>query len=128
MSRKKKKVRNIDCIAYLSTKGELKLTEKKENTQERVIREYAKAHNISIVGVVRRNGLGQADSDCYFESIVNLIRTKRIEGVIVLNMRAVSVDEPDAYLKVGKVKQAGGKIFTVDEGELEMNIKFKEAG
>lgn len=128
MSRRKKIGRKVECIAYLSATGDLRLTEKKENTQERVIREYSKAHNIAIVGVVRRNGLGQADSNHFFEEIVNLIQNKRVEGVIVINMRAISMNEPDAYYKVGKVKEAGGKIFTVDEGELEMNIKFEEAG
>ena len=57
MSRRKKKEPIIEVIAYLSTTGSLWETEKREKNQERYIREYARAHNIEIVGIMRRNGL-----------------------------------------------------------------------
>ena len=38
-------------------------------------------------------------------------------------MMAISLDIPDAYYKVGKIKAAGGTIITVDEGLLGMNVK-----
>lgn len=116
MSKKKKKEPVVEAIAYLSTTGPLWETEKRERNQERYIREYAKAHNVEIVGVMRRNGLGQGDCNQQFEKIAQLIRQKRVEGVIVANMMAVSLDIPDAYYKVGKIKAAGGVIITVDEG------------
>ncbi|MDD4370744.1 MAG: resolvase [Anaerostipes sp.] len=116
MSKKKKKEPVVEAIAYLSTTGPLWETEKRERNQERYIREYAKAHNVEIVGVMRRNGLGQGDCNQQFEKIEQLIRQKRVEGVIVANMMAVSLDIPDAYYKVGKIKAAGGVIITVDEG------------
>ena len=99
MSKKKKKEPVVEAIAYLSTTGPLWETEKRERNQERYIREYAKAHNVEIVGVMRRNGLGQGDCNQQFEK-----------------MMAVSLDIPDAYYKVGKIKAAGGVIITVDEG------------
>ncbi|MCQ4754622.1 resolvase [Enterocloster bolteae] len=124
MSRKKKKyIPAMECVAYLSTTGPLWETEKREQKQERYIREYAKAHNIEVVGIIRRNGLGQGDVNEQFSKITHLIRQKRVEGVIVANMMAIAVDIPDAYYKVGKVKAAGGVIVTVDEGELRMNVK-----
>lgn len=127
MSRKKKTyVEPTECVAYLSTTGPLWETEKREQKQERYIREYAKAHNIEVVGVIRRNGLGQGDSNEQFNKITQLIRQKRVEGVIVANMMAISLDIPDAYYKVGKIKAAGGVIITVDEGSLEMRIKNRE--
>ena len=126
MSRRKKKEPVVEAIAYLSTTGPLWETEKRERNQERYIREYAKAHNVEIVGVMRRNGLGQGDCNQQFEKIAQLIRQKRVEGVIVANMMAVSLDIPDAYYKVGKIKAAGGVIITVDEGSLGMNIKTRE--
>ena len=61
MSRRKKKEPAVEVIAYLSTDGPLWETEKREKKQERYIREYANAHNIEIVGVMHRNGLGQGD-------------------------------------------------------------------
>lgn len=126
MSRRKKKEPLVEVIAYLSTTGSLWETEKREQKQERYIREYAKAHNIDIVDIVRRNGLGQGDVNRQFEKIIHLIRQKRVEGVIVANMMAISTDIPDAYYKVGKVKAAGGVIITVDEGILGMDVKAGE--
>lgn len=126
MSGRKKKEPSVEVIAYLSTTGPFWETEKREQKQERYIREYAKAHNIDIVGIVRRNGLGQSNVNVQFEKITNLIRQKRVEGVIVANMMAISTDIPDAYYKVGKVKAAGGVIVTVDEGILGMDVKTRE--
>ena len=126
MSRRKKKEPSVEVVAYLSTTGPLWETERREQKQERYIREYAKAHNIDIVGIVRRNGLGQSDVNVQFEKITHLIRQKRVEGVIVINMMAISIDIPDAYYKVGKVKAAGGVIVTVDEGILGMDVKTRE--
>lgn len=126
MSRRKKKEPPVEVVAYLSTTGPLWEIEKREQKQERYIRDYAKAHNIDIVGVVRRNGLGQGDVNEQFNKITHLIRQKRVEGIIVVNMMAISTDIPDAYYKVGKVKAAGGVIITVDEGELGMNVKGRE--
>ena len=123
MSRRKKREPVIEVIAYLSTTGPLWETEKREEKQERYIREYARAHNIEIVGIMRRNGLGQGDCNQQFEKIAQLIRQKRVEGVILANMMAISLDIPDAYYKVGKIKAAGGTIITVDEGLLGMNVK-----
>ena len=123
MSKKKKKEPVVEAITYLSTTGPLWETEKRERNQERYIREYAKAHNVEIVGIMRRNGLGQGDCNQQFEKIAQLIRQKRVEGVIVANMMAISLDIPDAYYKVGKIKAAGGTIITVDEGLLGMNVK-----
>ena len=126
MSRRKKKEPSVEVVAYLSTTGPLWETERREQKQERYIREYAKAHNIDIVGIVRRNGLGQSDVNVQFEKITHLIRQKRVEGVIVINMMAISIDISDAYYKVGKVKAAGGVIVTVDEGILGMDVKTRE--
>lgn len=126
MSRRKKKEPPVEVVAYLSTTGPLWEIEKREQKQEKYIREYAKAHNIDIVGIVRRNGLGQGDVNRQFEKITHLISQKRVEGVIVANMMAISTDIPDAYYKVGKVRAAGGVIITVDEGILGMDVKTKE--
>ena len=115
--------RKREFIALLSTTGSLLETEKREEKQERYIRNFVKTQDIEIVGVVRRNGLGQADLNRQFEKIIQMIRQKRAEGVIVVNMMAISTDIPDAYYKVGKIIDAGGIIMTVDEGNLGMSVK-----
>lgn len=123
MAKKKKKELKIECIAYLSTEGDIERAEKYENRQERYIREYAKAHNIDVVGIVRRHAFGMNDVNRQFREMVALIKKNRVDGVIVANMASVSADLEDAYRKVGMIKAAGGYMVTVDEGRLEMEIR-----
>lgn len=126
MSRRKKKEPVVDAIAYLSATGPLWEIEKREQKQERYLKDYAKAHNLDIVGVVHRNGLGQSYVNRQFDNITNLIRQKRVEAVLIVNMMSISKDIPDAYYKIGKILDAGGVIITVDEGKLGMSIKESE--
>ena len=123
MAKKKKKEIHIECIAYLSTEGDVERAEKYENRQERYIREYAKAHNIDVVGIVRRHAFGMNDVNRQFREMAALIKKNRVDGVIVANMASVSADLEDAYRKVGMIKAAGGYMVTVDEGRLEMGIR-----
>ena len=54
--------------------------------------------------------------------VKDMIKKGQVDGIITLNMLAISSDEADAYYKVGKVKAAGGVMVTVDEGRLGMYI------
>jgi len=125
MSKKKKKQQEekITCVAYLSTIGDLYSADRREAKQLRYIREYARAHNIFISRIMHRDVLGQADVNCHFNLMVEMVRKGKVDGIILANMLSVSADVPDAYFRVGKVKAAGGCIVTVDEGRLEMDIK-----
>lgn len=118
----KKKEMKVTCIAYLSTTGELHGVEARERQQFRYISDYAQAHNIEITKVMHRNVLGQASINKHFDQMVNMIKKGQVDGIITLNMLAISSDEADAYYKVGKVKAAGGVMVTVDEGRLGMYI------
>ena len=125
---RKDKQKTLECIAYLAVKCDIQQTEKVErleNRQEQYIRRYAKAHGIKVVGVVHSRGLGQLDINRQFDSMVELIRRGKVDGIIAVNMLALSANLPDAYLKVGKVRSAGGVMVTVDEGCLELNIRRK---
>lgn len=122
MGKRKKKETKIECIAYLSTEGDVEKAEIYENRQERYIREYAKAHNIDIVGIERRHAFGMQDVNRQFHRMASLVANKKVDGVIVTNMAAVSTDLVDAYRKVGMIRAAGGYMVTVDEGRLGMNI------
>ena len=44
---------------------------------------------------------------------------------MVANMEYLALDEEDAYRKVGQVRKVGFRIFSVDDGELKMNIRFR---
>ena len=121
MSKKKCKV--IECIEYLSVDAPLYKVNRLEDKQSRYIREYAKGNYVRIVGTIRRNGFSMNDVNRQWERIAQKIRKKQVDGVIVANMAVISRDLPDAYWKVGKIKEAGGFIVTVDEGRLGMDIK-----
>ena len=72
---------------------------------------------------MRRDVLGQADVNRHYDLMVDMIRKGIVDGIILANMMSVSSSVADAYHKVGKVKDVGGHIVTVDEGRLEMNVK-----
>ena len=116
----------MEVVAYLSTTGPVWETEMREKKQEAYIREYAKANNIDIVGIMHRKGMGQREVNRHFNKIVKLIFQKRVAGVIIVNTSAISPNIPDAYYKIGKIKAVGGVIITVDEGSLGMEVKCVE--
>jgi len=124
MSKKKKVIEDkITCVAYLSTAGDILSAEKREEKQLKYIMEYAKAHNIEIIRVMHRDVLGQAEMNKHFNLMVDMIKCGKVQGIILSNMMAISTNIPDAYFKVGKVRDAGGCVLTVDEGNLFMRIK-----
>lgn len=122
MSRKKKR-KIFDCIEYLSVEAPLEKVDFLEDKQSKYIREYVKNKEYSIVGTERRHGFSQGDVNRQWAAIVKLIRDKRVDGVVVANMAAVSNSVPDAFYKVGQIIDASGIIVTVDEGRLDMNIR-----
>ena len=96
-----------ECIAYLSVEADLNVVDRLEDKQLKYIKEYAKAHNIKVVGVMRRHGFCMNDVFRNFKQIALLIGKKRVQGVIVAGMKYVSSDIEDAYSKIGMVKAAG---------------------
>lgn len=123
MSKSKKDIKPVRCIAYLSVFGHDRYVEDYEKKQLKKIKEYAKAHNIEIIRVYHKDVLGQGDVNEHFAGIVRRIENGLADGVIVINMRAISPVIVSAYTKVGMVKAAGGRIFTVMEGELVLNLR-----
>lgn len=120
-----KKNRTIKVIAYLSVVNATeKNVEWKEDKQLRYIREYAKAHCIRIVKILRRNILGKNVRDAQFRKMIGAIECGMVDGIIVCKMVLISDTVVDAYKKVGDVVQAGGHMITVDEGELNLPLKM----
>ena len=118
---KKRKI--YDCIEYLSVDAPLEKVDRLEDKQSKYIREYVRNKEYRIVGTMRRHGFSQSDIKRQWNKIANMIRKKQIDGVVIANMEAVSVNVPDAFYKVGQIIDAGGIVVTVDEGRLEMNIR-----
>ena len=119
----RRKIKKMDCIEYLSVQAPLEKVNMLEDKQSRYIHDFVKRSEFHIVGKIRRNGFSQRDVDRQWMQIVNMIRKKKISGVVVANMAAVSSSLADAYYKVGLIIEAGGVVATVDEGRLDMHIK-----
>ncbi len=119
--RKKRKM--VDCVEYLSVDAPLDRVERLEDKQQKYIREYVRNKEYRIVGTIRRHGFSMNDVNRQWKQIACMIRKKQVQGVVIANMAAVSMDLPDAYAKVGQIVAAGGIVVTVDEGPLRMGIK-----
>lgn len=120
---KKSKDELVECIAYLSVDADLRKVTRLEDKQLRYIREYAKANQVKIVDIVRRNGFGKRDMNRQLERIISLIKKKRVQGVILSNVNTVCNDVEEIYALVGRFKAVGGIFVTVDQGRMGMNIK-----
>ena len=120
MRRKKK---TIECIEYLSVYAPLDKVDRLEDKQSKYIHEYVKNKEYMIVGTERRHGFSQNDIDRQWQQIVNKIRKKQVDGVIVANMRAVTDNFVDAAKKIAQVQSAGGIVITVDDGQLSLNLR-----
>lgn len=119
----KDKKKQLSAIAYLSTNGNMYSAPAKEQKQLRYIREYANAHNIRIVKVMNRDIAVNRDIIRHFKQMAAYIGEGVADGVIVANLSAISASMPDAYYKVGIVKEAKGVFVSVDEGELCLSDK-----
>ena len=115
MRRKKK---TIECIEYLSVSAPLDKVDHLEDKQSKYIHEYVKNKEYMIVGTERRHGFSQNDVDRQWHQIVDKIRKKQVDGVIVANMSVITDNLIDAFIKVAQVQAAGGIIVTVDDGRL----------
>ena len=113
MRRKKK---TIECIEYLSVSAPLDKVDRLEDKQSKY-KEYM------IVGTERRHGFSQNDVDRQWHQIVDKIRKKQVDGVIVANMSVITDNLIDAFIKVAQVQAAGGVIVTVDDGRLAMQLR-----
>ena len=120
MRRKKK---TVECIEYLSVSAPLDKVDRLEDKQSKYIHEYVKNKEYMIVGTERRHGFSQKDVDRQWQQIVNKIRKKQVDGVIVANMRVLADNLIDAFIKIAQIQSAGGIIVTVDDGQLSLNLR-----
>ena len=115
----------IPCIVYLSSDEEksFELAEMKENRQLRYINEYADAHGLIPMKIVRRGCFGPAIRNKLFQDCIQLMCRGKARVLLVANMDAISSGLADAYRKVGMVQEQGFRIISVDEGELRLDMK-----
>ena len=114
----------IRCIIFLSSdeNGDFDIAARKEDKQLRYINDYAKAHNLEPMRIVRRGCFEGHVKNVLFNRIIGYMEQGMAEALLVANMYAISTGIADAYSRVGMVKERGFRVFTVDEGELEMKL------
>lgn len=110
------------CIAYLSTGDPCKNISVKEAGQLKCIREYALAHDLDITDIYHRGGMGSFEVRKQFQMIADQIRKRKAEAVVVVKMSLVADNMEDAYSKLGIIAGAGGCVYSVNEGELSLNL------
>ncbi len=124
MRRERKK---LFLIEFLSVDAPLVVVDKREDKQQRYIRDYIRNKGYEIAAIKRRCGLNQHNINIMWELMCDEIAKKHADGIIVSNMTSVAANEVDAYKKAGQVASAGGVLVSVDEGELSMPIKYNES-
>lgn len=129
--REKKKQRKakqdiIPCIVFLATDEEtFEQAEKKEDRQLRYINQYADAHGLVPMKIMRKGCFAPYVVNQMYSRCVDLMQQGKAEAILVANMDYLALDEEDAYRKVGQVRKAGFRVFSVDDGELKMKIHFR---
>lgn len=119
MSKKK-----IKTIAYLGADAFVKGDEIKKEKQLKYILEYAKAHHLHIVKIVDTSYLGKTMRKNQVKQITNDIYNRKAEAMIVTKVHIIADDIREAYSIAGNIAAVGGKLITVDEGLLLLNVKM----
>lgn len=114
---------NLKAIAYLSDDGSIYEADKRENKQLKFIKQYAKAHGIMIVKIIRRNAMGPMIIEKHIQSIIEFIKKGEANAIIVTEIAKVSRNSIDSYTKVGLINEAGGTVISVMEGILKLPIR-----
>ena len=124
--RKKKPltVQPIKCVVMLSSDEEHDciVAEKKENKQLNRIMEFADNNNLIPMKIFRRGIFGRRLSDEVFYKAVRYMRAGKAEALVVTNLDAISDGIADSYFKVGIVREAGFRLFSVDEKEPKLYL------
>ena len=125
--RKKKPltIQPIKCVVMLSSdeENDCIAAEKKENKQLKRIMEFADNNNLIPMKVFRRGIFGRRRlSDEVFYRAIRYMRAGKADALIVTNLDAISDGIADSYLKIGAVREAGYRLFSVDEKEPKVDL------
>ena len=81
------------------------------------IMEFADNNNLIPMKVFRRGIFGRRLRDEVFYKAIRYMRAGKADALIVTNLDAISDGIADSYLKIGAVREAGYRLFSVDEKE-----------
>lgn len=120
----------IPCIVFLSSsnRDSEEIAERRENKQLHYINEYADAHGLIPMKIVRRGCFAPAVCNDLFKKCIYMMCAGKAQAILVANMECISTSEADSYYKVGLVRQHGFRLFSVDEGELKLELASERRG
>ena len=98
------------------------LAEKKEDKQLKRIMEFADNNNLIPMKIFRRGIFGRRLRDEVFYKAIRYMRAGKADALIVTNLDAISDGIADSYLKIGAVREAGFRLFSVDEKEPKVDL------
>lgn len=126
LGRKKKPltVQTIKCVVMLFSDDEHDciVAEKKENKQLNRIMEFADNNNLIPMKIFRRGIFGRRLRDEVFYKAVRYMRAGNADALVVTNLDAISDGIADSYFKIGIVREAGFRLFSVDEKEPKLYL------
>ena len=79
------------------------------------IRKIKGYYQLGSMKVFRRGIFGRRLSDEVFYRAIRYMRAGKADALIVANLDAISDGIADSYLKIGVVREAGFRLFSVDE-------------
>lgn len=114
----------LKCVVLLSSdeENDCLLAEKKENKQLNRVNEFVDCNNLIPMKIYRTGIFGRRESNEIFKKAVRFMQAGKAEALVAVNLDAISYGIADAYYKVGVVREAGFRLFTVDEKEPMLNI------
>ena len=84
--------------------------------------EFADNNNLIPMKVFRRGIFGRRLRDEVFYKAIRYMRAGKADALIVTNLDAISDGIADSYLKIGAVREAGYRLFSVDEKEPKVDL------
>ena len=79
-------------------------------------------NNLIPMKVFRRGIFGRRLRDEVFYKAIRYMRAGKADALIVTNLDAISDGIADSYLKIGAVREAGYRLFSVDEKEPKVDL------
>lgn len=124
----------MKCIVILSSNEEHDEDKAAEieNRQLKRINEFTKDNNLIPMKIIRRGIMGRMIYNQYFNGAIQNMKQGKADAIVCVNLDSISYGEADSYYRVGLVREAGYRLFTVDEKEPMLYLykppKKKEVG
>jgi DNA invertase Pin-like site-specific DNA recombinase len=118
----------LSCIVMVAARetDSWQLAREIEDRQLNYIFDYAIAHRLEPVKIVRCGCMGASVKNRLFESCIEIMRSGKADAILVADIHNLAPNVFEIYKKVGRVHEAGYRIISVNDGELRLKITSEE--